>query len=398
MDKCEKDITLSRETAVKNILMHCDFKPASEPISLMQACGRILAEDVLAHNTIPNILTSQWDGIAVHYSDFEKGMPDSSKWKEGKEYIFCNTGIGIRGDYDTSIRIEDVDYDGNGGLVIRTMPVKGQATAQRGSRMKEGDLLVKSGTKLTPLLLSHIATGGHAVVNVLKKPVVSFLPTGTELVPSGETLPTGKNVESNSVLIGSKLIQWGAEPVLYPIIPDNQERLLESMRDALSKSDIVVINAGSSKGTDDFTVKVLEMVGTIINHQVEYGPGKHTSYTISKKGVPIVGISGPPMGAEFTSDWYIKPLIDHYLGQNEETPKIYARLTTDLETGRPGAIITRVIVERDEENEYVVTPVLYKTGMSIASIDKCNGFILIPPIVHKGDVIEVELRYPYSFF
>jgi molybdopterin molybdotransferase len=398
MDKCKHDISLPGEEAIENILKQCAFHPAAESVPVREACGRVLAGDVFSRNTLPNILTSNWDGIAVRFSDFENGMPDTSHWKEGKEYVFCNTGIGITGDFDTSVRIEKVDLDASGKIIIRDNPVKGQATTPRGAKMKEGDLLVKGGTMLTPLLLSHITTGGNTSVSVLKKPAVSFLPTGSELVPAGETLPQGKNVESNSVMVYAKLLQWGAEPIIYPVIPDQLELLLAAVRDALSKSDIVVINAGSSMGKDDFTVEVLETVGTILNHQVDYGPGKHTSFTMAGNGVPIVGISGPPMGAEFTSDFYIKPLIDRYLGQDVKPPKIRARLSADYNTGRPVSVITRVSVERDQEDRYIVTPHLLTMGTSIASIDKCNGFALMPPSMHKGDIVEVELRYPYRFF
>ncbi len=128
-------VSLSRETAIKEMLQRCFLQPLIEMIHVEEGLDRISAENVYSKNTLPNQLSSQWDGIAVHGDDFIHGMPDTAAWQEGKEYVFCNTGIGIQGDYDTSIRIEEVTFNEQGGIILEQIPEKGQFTIPVGSRL-----------------------------------------------------------------------------------------------------------------------------------------------------------------------------------------------------------------------------------------------------------------------
>jgi molybdopterin molybdotransferase/putative molybdopterin biosynthesis protein len=336
----------------------------------------------------------------VRYADFEAGMPDTSQWQCGKEYIFCNTGIGIADTYDSVIRIEDVDIGEDGVLKVLRTPEKGQCTIPVGSWVEEGDLILKKHSRLTPLGMAALGLGGHAVVKVFKKPVVAFLPSGNELREPGRSLERSQNVDTNSVMIMVKILQWGGEPLMYPISPDEPERLKELLADAVSKADIVVINAGSSKGTDDFTVEVLESAGTILCHEVDHGPGKHTSYTIGTGGTPIVGLSGPPGGAESTADFYLRPLIDTYLCQPvTAAPRIKARLVSDAVSGKTVEFIMRMFVKQMEDGSYTAKPLPFAAKLDIVSMDKANGFLRIPPshIYRAGEIVEIELRYPYRW-
>ena len=401
-DRLARHISLPREIAVEKMLERCTLKPTSQQIPLTDALGRVCAQDVRSKNTLPNTLTSQWDGIAVHYRDFAGGMPDTSAWEKGREYVFCNTGIGIEGDYDTVMRIECVSFDEAGRIQIAELPQRGQCTIPVGSRMRAGDLLIEANTILTPLGLSILVMGGFDTVIVLRKPIVAFIPSGGELIPMGRMLPPGKNAESNSIMLHGKLLQWGAEPLIYPIVPDDFGQLTAAMEDASSKADIVIINAGSSKGTDDFTVEALESIGTVICHEVDHGPGKHTSYTVGRNGVPIVGLSGPPLGAEPTADWYVKPLVDRFLNQPPASPpKIKALLTADAFSGKTVPFIMRVFAQRKSDGSYVATPLPVPGGPNMAQADRANGFLRIPPNgsgLRSGDCVEIELRYPYTFF
>ena len=191
--------------------------------------------------------------------------------------------------------------------------------------MHAGDVLVASGTLVTPLLAAHIASGNNVAVEVLRRPRVAFLPTGNELVDAGGDVPRGKNIESNSLLMAGKIEQWGGEPVLFDIVPDNREALAAALCDAAACSDIIVLNAGSSKGSDDYCIEVLEELGCVFNHETNHGPGHHSSYGLIN-GVPVVGISGPPGGAAFTTDFYLYPLMRAYLGLPTAPKTVRARL------------------------------------------------------------------------
>jgi len=398
MDKCTQDMSLPRHAAVKNMLEHCRFDRKTEKVTNTEGYGRVLAEDVVSQNTLPNHLTANRDGVAVYYKDFMKGMPDTSNWQEGKEYIFANTGISIDGDYDTEILIEQVRIDEEGRIRFLSIPEKkGQSTIEPGSELKEGDLLAKAGETLTPSLMSFLAKGGHTVLPAVKKPVVSFIPTGSELVPADQKLPIGKNVDANSVLVRGKLLEWGAEPKIYPICKDDPTMLRNVLEDAIASSDIVLLNAGSSKGTDDYCHEILGEYAEIFNQQVDTGPGKHTCYAMAKN-IPVVGLSGPTVCCDYTMEWYVKPVIDLFLGREITSfQTIRAKTLTDLKMTRKGlTFMMGAHAARNDREEFVVIPAGHpgeKRGMK----RNVNCFIpMIPGLdVKAGELIDIELRWPF---
>lgn len=324
-------ISVSRWEAVNNALSRCDFAPMTEIVPVAQSVGRVLARDAVAMQDMPNCLTCSMDSVAVHWKDFEGGMPDTSAWERGMQWEFANTGVGMPEGFDTAIVVEHVVFSENDTRVaFDAMPSKQFAgTIPAGNRMHVGDVLVPAGTRVTPLLAAHIASGNNIAVEVLRRPRVAFLPTGSELVNAGDETPRGMNIESNSLLMEAKIEAWGGEPVLFAIVPDDRTAIEHALRDAAACADIVVLNAGSSKGNDDYSLEVLEEIGEVLNHETNHGPGHHSSYSILD-GVPIVGISGPPGGAAFTTDFYLHPLMQSFQNQPYEPVCARARLAGNL--------------------------------------------------------------------
>lgn len=393
----EKD----RHEAMQDVLDAWEFTPAVETVEVTDALGRVAAADVLSKNTLPNKLTSNMDGIAVHFDAFEDGEPDTSTWERGVDWQFCNTGIGMPDDFDTAIPIEWVEVsDDDAHVTLTRMPERrGNATTEVGANLQKGDLLVRAGEQLTPALLAVLNMGGHTQVDVVKKPVVAFIPTGNELVDAGKRLAKGKNVESNAVMICAKLAQWGAEPLRYPIVPDNWNKLEKTLLDAASKADIVVINAGSSKGSDDFTCEILEQRGHMLHHMLAQGPGRHCSAAMLE-GTPVIGISGPPMGAEFTTDWMVKPLVDRYLGlPGDYPPLVYALMDEVPERWpEPVQVVKRGIVYRDENDQLHARFLPAGDRPNLRNLDRANCFIAFGRGIEPWRVGEwhpVELRWPY---
>lgn len=325
---------VSRAQAAQLLLDSCHFEPKTEQLPLDQAFGRILAIDAKAQLDMPNCLTCCMDSVAVHWSDFEDGMPDTSGWQRGREWEFANTGIGMPEGYDTAIVIEHVRLaDDLSSISFDAAPSKQFAgTRPAGSRCRKDEVLVEAGSVLTPLLISHIASGNNTEVEVLAKPKVAFIPTGNELVARGSEVPRGKNIETNSLLIQGKIEQWGGEAIVFDAVPDNQEAIKEAVLKACSMADIVVLNAGSSKGSDDWNVEMLEEVGVVLYHETNHGPGHHSSGAVVE-GTPVVGISGPPGGAAFTTDFYLKPLMQKYFGQESSPHIVTARLAEAFPKG-----------------------------------------------------------------
>jgi len=298
-----------------------------EAVRLDEGFGRVLAKDVHSRLDMPNALTCAMDSIAVHWYDFEQGMPDTSNWARGIDWEFANTGIAMPAGFDTAIVVEHVEVsDDEQHVRISAAPSKRFAgTRAVGSRIKAGELLARSGEIISPDVAARIASGNVSAVQVFCKPKVAFIPTGNELVCAGGHIAEGKNIETNSLLVRGKVEEWGGISQIYDVVPDNPEAIVRAVRQACETADIVVLNAGSSKGSDDWSVEQLEEIGEVICHQTNHGPGHHSSYAMVD-GTPIVGISGPPLGASFTLDFYLRPLIRLYLGLEPELPRIPVRL------------------------------------------------------------------------
>lgn len=398
----ENHVMLTRYEAVDVLFENWDFVPETEEVSLDEAYGRVLAADVFAKHNLPSMPTSQMDGIAVHFDSFIDGVPDVTKWEFGKDFKFCNTGVAMPDGFDTSIAIECVEVGENNTLLslARAPQHCGASVNPVGAAMKEGELLVEAGTCLTPTHVSLVAQGGNLSVSVIKKPVVAFIPTGNELVDATDKLPAGKNIESNSFILRGMLENWGANPSVFSIIPDDRDQLTAALKKAAAEADIVVINAGSSKGSDDWTCEILEEKGEILFHETDNAPGRHCSGAILD-GKPVVGISGPPMGAEFTVEWFVKPLVDKYLyGRTVQPPVMYAYLDAPIEKRGPKGVnmVKRVTLRRDSQG-YLWAHVLPMNAPVLKDCAKAQGYLVLDKDslgFNQGDLVEIELRFPYS--
>lgn len=343
-------IELSREEAVEGILDSLPegfATPRVEQVPLEAAPGRVLAEDVVAKTDVPNVLTCCLDSIAVHWDDFAKlpegGVPDTSGWTRGVDWEFANTGIAMPEGFDTAVVVEHVTVsDDAQSVVVNSAPSERFAgTRAAGSQMRAGDMVVERGCVITPDVAARIASAGYSVATVVARPRVAFVPTGNELIPPNvpfsESHPdrfaaTGRVYESNSAVVRGKVEQWGGVYVPFDIVSDDRAAIRRALEKACEVADIVVLNAGSSKGSDDWCVEVIEEMGTMVCHQTNHGPGHHSSYALID-GVPIVGISGPSGGASFTLDFYLLPLMKRFFGLDPASVRIPARLGAPMGAG-----------------------------------------------------------------
>lgn len=419
-------IEMSREQAVSSMLARWDVKAAAagraDMVPLGEAYGRVLAEDVRSRIEAPNALTCCMDSIAVHFDDFVDGMPDTSAWIRGVDWQFANTGIAMPEGFDAAIVIEHVTVSADEQHVeVSAAPSKRFAgTRPAGSNLQEGDILAQAGDVVTPDVAARIASGNFCSVAVVAKPKVAFIPTGNELVRPGGFIERGKNLETNSAVVRGKIEAWGGIPQIFDIVPDNPQLIEDAVRRAVRMADIVVVNAGSSKGSDDWSCEKLEEMGDIICHETNHGPGHHSWYAIVD-GKPIVGISGPSGGASFTLNFYLRPLMRAFLGLEPEVPKLAARLTEPFPVKkgpankgeaaklavrgeqRPSVVaegatfygIKFVVAALSSDGVLEATPVPGHPGS--AGTLHANAYYMMPsgPGIEPpkaGDVIEIELR------
>lgn len=431
-------IELSREEAVEGMLEALPewfSTPRFEQVPLDQSAGRVLAEDVAAKTDVPNSLTCCLDSVAVHWDDFaglpEGQVPDTSGWVRGVDWEFANTGIAMPEGFDTAVVVEHVTVsDDAQSVAINSAPSERFAgTRAAGSQMRAGDVVVKAGCVITPDIAARMASAGHSTATVVARPRVAFVPTGDELVPPNvpfsESRPDrfaarGRVYESNSAVVRGKVEQWGGVYVPFDIVPDDRDAIRRALEKACEVADIVVLNAGSSKGSDDWCVEVIEEMGTVVCHQTNHGPGHHSSYALID-GVPIVGISGPSGGASFTLNFYLLPVMKQFFGLDPAPRRIPARLGVAVGAGsmhklakeNPGKLpgeqrppeatdpgssfyaVKFMTLEVAEDGTLVATPVQGKAGS--AQAQHANAYYMMPAGAgdvppQPGDVIFVELR------
>ena len=224
----------------------------TETIPVQAALGRVLPRDQYARVTIPVARASAMDGIAVCAARFGQGAPDTAGWKLGEDFCRADTGDDFDDRFDAVIPIERVKISEKGRLTfLEELQVRpGDNIRPRGSVIRAGELVARKHRQLRPFDLACLALGGIAQVEVYRKPRVAFLPTGSELVPLGAPVGRGQNIDSNSVLAQAMLTEMGAEPLCYPIVPDQPEALAEALERALQAADVVLLNGGSSKGAE----------------------------------------------------------------------------------------------------------------------------------------------------
>ena len=420
-------------------LMYSKWTPqiSEETVSIDDCLGRVLAEDVYAEYNIPVVRSSAMDGIAVKSSAFfdeetgEEKTPDTENWVLGQDYVRADTGDDFDDAFDAVIAIEMVELLENGGVRLDLnrpagpgprrpggpedhkgpkdgeKPGHGPGPKGRGphgpfkvrkdvnvrpagSAVKKGTLLAAKGTWIRPEDIASIAMSGKNEFKVVKKPVVSFIPTGSELVPAGTDLQRGQNFNSNGPMVKAMLEQMGAEPHIMPIVKDKKSDLRTALEKAIEVSDIVIINGGSSKGEEDFNTRMLDEMGELLSHGVAAVPGRPMGFAIIN-GKPVINTSGPSVACFHGMKWCISELINAALGIEKQP--VYRRLVTlaeDLHTPPVMSRLVRLNVEETEDG-----PVAHQPEQGGMAADmKTNAMFLseIGKEYPAGSKIEVEMR------
>ena len=385
---------LTRQETLQRLCEHWNSKRDCVLMPMEKSLGCVTAKDVYAANTLPVYRVSSFDGYAVRSSDFEHGLPDTSAWSEGNEYVRADTGDDFPDEYDTIVAVEDVTIDEKGGFHFNSdfSFVKGDAVRAPGTMVRCGELIAPANTKITPELMASLAVGGVRLVPVIRPLKVAYIPTGSELIPTGARPNRGENVEANGIMLSSFLAEWGAETLRFPIIRDNKLQLEEALEQALSCSDLVIINGGSSRGGEDLNSYLLQQKGEYFSHGVRAVPGRPVG-TAMIYGKPVVNVPGPVLAAWLASGWLLCGLVHHYYGLPvPQRQKVKAVLTSDIKKGDFFRDALRVHLDRTQDG-FSATPIARSSSMPF-SMREANGLLILPIGCRRaaaGDIVEVEL-------
>lgn len=345
-----------------------------ETVLLDVAAGRVTAEPVYARFSVPGINVAAMDGVAVHSAKTTTASDQSPVILT--DSVRINTGQPVPSSYDAVIMIEDVWEDG-GKLVIRKPAAPWQFIRPAGEDIKKGDLILPRRHRIRAIDIGALASYGVPFVNVLSARV-GIISTGSELVPLGITPFPEQNVESNNFFAEAYLTGMGAACTRYPLVPDDRDMIESQLHQAVKENDLVLLSAGSSAGTTDFTEEILKKAGKLLFHGVEIKPGKPVMLGIVDK-IPVLGMPGYPVAAQTIVREFAAHLLEHWGLAPHPTYAMKAKLAQRLSSELGYDEFVPLTAGR-VDGKYVVFPLSRGFGVQSALV-RSNGYLHIPSSV-----------------
>lgn len=372
---------------------------AVEEAPLREARGRTLAEPAAALLSSPAFHGAAMDGIAVRAdSTFGASEHRPKTLSVGKDAFWINTGRPLPEGCNAVIMVENVITDprmpmGEKGSVVRieAAAFPWQHVRKLGEDMVATEILLPPGTIVGPYELGALAAAGVLRPRVFRRPRVAVIPTGSELVPLDEATPellasgaklsefnSAKLPEFNSLVLEAMVRDAGGECVIMPIVPDEPDSIRAALKAAAaSDADLVVINAGSSAGSHDYTAEIISELGEIWVHGVNIMPGKPTALG-RIDGKPVMGVPGYPVSAIIAFEEFGQSLLALWQGRRmPERPTARAEPFQALPS-RPG-MEERVRVKLGEVDGSLIAVPLPRGAGTVTSLSRADGIISIPP-------------------
>ncbi len=369
-----------------------DIRPRPEIIRVTDALGRITAEAVYAKYSSPLYNSAAMDGIAVVSSRTDWASEASPVLlRPGRDYITVDTGDPVRKPYDAVIMAEDLQETPD-GMLIRASAPAWQHVRPIGEDMISGEMILTRNHQIRPIDIGVLLSGGVTEISVFRHPRVGIIPTGTEIIEPDKEPGEGEIIESNSRMFEAMIRENGGIPKRYDIVRDDRDAIKESVKKALEENDIVIVNAGSSAGTEDYTVHILREIGEVFIHGVAMKPGKPV--ILARAGrKPVVGIPGYPVSAYLAMINFVCPLLGAYSGRKPSTDRIIqAVLTRRLVSSLKHREYVRVRVGR-VGGRYVCAPLARGAGAAMSMV-RADGFCIIPQEkegYEAGETVSVSL-------
>jgi putative molybdopterin biosynthesis protein len=392
--------SLSLEDALKLVFRRLDTigigRLPEEIIRSACALGRITAAPVFARYSSPFYHSAAMDGYAVRFAETLTASETSPSVLEvGVQALPVDTGDPMPEGFDAVIMIEDVNRSKD-MLEIYAPVTPYQNVRPIGEDIVATELIVSENHVLRPVDIGALLASGHIEIAVIKKPMIAIIPTGTELiepalVKNRPPVPP-EIIEYNSAMLSGLASESGADTIRYPIIRDDFERIKEAVAAACGKADIVLVNAGSGRGSEDYTSAAIADLGELLINSVTIKPGKPFIAGIVNH-TPVFGIPGYPVSAFVTFSLFVKPLIERLCAvplKKDET--IRATLSRQIASslGVDEFVRVKVGVVGDK---YIATPSGRGAGL-LMSVVRADGMIKVPANsegLAAGNDVEVEL-------
>lgn len=403
-------------------------QPPAEAVPLRDAVHRYLTEKICSDTDIPQFTRSVVDGFAVIARDtfgtgestpvfldvvgtVEMGKACDIRLEPGQA-VYVPTGGMLPEGADAMVMVEYTETLDEKTIAVYKSVAPNSGIMNRGDDFREGQLLFRRGHRITVKDVGMLAAIGKDYVNVYKKPRISILSTGDEIIDITEIPKPGEVRDINSYTIAAFAEATGARIGFIEKVPDVAHQLRSALEAALNESDIVLLSGGSSAGNKDMTAETIDAMGKpgVITHGIAMKPGKPTVIGIIETGTKdgfiqnklVVGLPGHPMAAIVAYDVIVNDFMREYCFHNEEEPiRLTARITENIHAGEGRETYQLVALKRtnaekqgrDSGAEWLAEPIHAKSG-SISQLMMADGYVKISSLsegVQVNSIVEVTL-------
>ncbi len=369
--------TISSEEALRKILENVAPLKDEELLPVYKCRGRISSRPVYAKISNPPFMCAAMDGYAT---SFEKTLnADLSRpvsLKKGTDSLPVNTGDPLPGGTNAVVMVEDVE-DSDSHIIIRKPVYLWQNVRMTGEDIIEGDMLIPANHTISAFDIGMIISGGVSHINIRKKPKTLIIPTGKELIdiysPAEPLFKTGGLIDFNSHMLFNLAEDSGFEATISEIA-GTKEGLQKKIEEATRKFDVVLINAGSSAGSEDFTEQIIKELGTLIFHGISMMPGKPAMFGIVNDK-PVFGIPGYPVSAALIFKTLVKPLYDKLTDSSSKKILISCMTAYKIPSRLGIEEIIRVNIIKNSGKYYAIP--LNRGASIFSSIARADGLVRI---------------------
>jgi len=355
---------------------------APEEVPTVAARGRVTAAPVIARRSSPAAHQAAMDGFAVNAAATFGATPEHPKRLPlGREAFAVNTGHLMPPGADAVIMVEQIPDPEADPIVIEAPVFPWQHVRRVGEDLVRGEMVLPEGIEVTPWAQGALLAAGVTRILVRRVPKVAIIPTGSELVPAAELdkePESGRLPEFNSVILSGLVAEAGGQPEVRPIVRDDPGALAAAIREALADADVVLINAGSSAGSEDYTYQAVAALGEVLVHGVAMMPGKPTLLGLVA-GKPVIGNPGYPVSAVLSFEQFAAPLIAGMAGKRLEQRATLTVYPAQNLPSKPGLTeFIRVTLGRVGD-KVIATPLPRGAG-TITSLVRADGLLTVPSL------------------
>ncbi|MEZ8105980.1 molybdopterin molybdotransferase MoeA [Vibrio cortegadensis] len=404
MGCCDAPGLMPIEDALDKMLSRISPIQTTLQLPLADALGYVLAEDVLSPIFVPPFDNSAMDGYAIKLADLERsnvlplagksfaGLPFEGEWPAGT-CIRIMTGAKIPEGCDAVIMQENTAVT-DLGIEIKQENIKPQNNIRpTGDDIKQGDIVLEKGVRLTPRDIPMIASLGFSHLNVIPKPKVAFFSTGDELKSLGETLEDGQIYDSNRYGIKPLIEGFGCEAIDLGIIPDCQDTLRATFEEAQKMADVVVTSGGVSVGEADYTKDILEELGEIGFWKLAIKPGKPFAFG-ALDDAWFCGLPGNPVSAILTMYVLVQPMLAKLAGHTHwQAPESIPAITKTAFKKGPGRTDYQRGIYTIKDGQFEVESTGNQSSGAFRSMSLANCFVVIERDrgnVQVGETVQIQ--------